>query len=156
MTTVVAKLFLAVKPHSAVFGQKDAQQALVIRKMVADLGFDVDVLVSPTVRDPDGLARSSRNAYLSAEERRQAPVLLHALQAGNTLITQGEQRTERVVEAIRSEIEKRPAAVTEYVEVVALDTLRSEPEIRFPALLAVAVRFGRSRLIDNRVATSPS
>lgn len=149
VTTVVAKLFGAVRPHAAVFGQKDAQQVEVIRRMTRDLDLGVEILRVPTVREPDGLALSSRNIYLSEAEREQAPVLYQALAAGKAKILEGERSTERVVDRIRSTIEEKPLARVDYVEVVSLETLKLEPEVRFPALLAVAVYFGQARLIDN-------
>ncbi len=154
VTTVVTKLFIAVKPHFAVFGQKDAQQAKVIERLAADLGFDVEVLVSPTIRESDGLARSSRNAYLSAEERRVAPLLYHALQAGAATVEVGERRGDRVVAAVREAL-KRVGDV-DYVEAVDLETLQPVSRIQAPTLLATAVRFGRARLIDNLILSPDS
>lgn len=149
VTTVLAKLFSAVRPHVAVFGQKDAQQVEVIRRMTRDLDLGVEIRRAPTVREPDGLALSSRNVYLTEAEREQAPVLFQALAAGKAKILGGERSTERVVDRIRSTIEGKPLARVDYVEVVPLETLKPETEVRFPALLAVAVYFGQARLIDN-------
>jgi pantoate--beta-alanine ligase len=149
VTTVVTKLFAAVKPHLAVFGQKDAQQAVVIRRMVRDLNLDVEVRVGPTMREADGLARSSRNVYLSPEERHEAPVLYQALQEAEALVKQGERRTPAVLEAMRRRIGSRPSAQIDYV--VAVDATELEPveELSGPVLFALAVRLGEARLIDN-------
>ncbi len=151
VTTVVCKLFAAVKPHVAVFGQKDAQQATVIRRMVRDLNLDVEVLVSPTVREADGLAMSSRNVYLSPEARREAPVLYQSLQEARTLVQQGERRAGVVVETMRRRIGQRPHAQIEYVAAVDAENLKPLGELSGEILLALAVRFGKARLIDNLV-----
>ena len=151
VTTVVCKLFAAVKPHVAVFGQKDAQQAVVIRRMVRDLNLDVEVLVSPTVREADGLAMSSRNAYLSPEAREEAPVLYLSLQEARALVEQGERRAGVVVEAMRRRIGRRPHAQIEYVAAVDAENLKPLEELSGEILLALAVRFGKARLIDNLV-----
>ncbi len=149
VTTVVTKLFAAVKPHVAVFGQKDAQQARVIRRMVRDLNLDVEIRVAPTVREADGLARSSRNVYLSPEERREAPVLYQALQEAKSLVAQGERRAAVVVEAMRQRIAARPHARIDYVSVVNAEDLRPVEALSGAVLFALAVRFGEARLIDN-------
>lgn len=149
VATIVTKLFASVRPHAAVFGQKDAQQVAVIRRMTEDLNLGVEILVSPTIREPDGLARSSRNVYLSKEERRQAPALFHALQQGAALAASGERKRSRLVEAMRREIGRAPAGEVDYVEAVDGDRLTPDEELAGRILLAVAVRFGRARLIDN-------
>ena len=151
VTTVVTKLFAAVKPHVAIFGQKDAQQAAVIRRMVQDLNLDVEVLVSPTIREADGLAKSSRNKYLSPEERQEASVLYQALQKAKRLVADGERRSEVVIGEMRELIERRPLAQIDYIE--AVDTAHLQPVEEFSGeiLLALAVQFGKARLIDNLV-----
>ncbi len=149
VTTIVTKLFAAVKPHVAVFGQKDAQQTIVIQRMVRDLNLDVEILMAPTVREADGLAMSSRNAYLSAEERREAPALYRALMVGQKMIGRGERRTQRVIEAMRDVIEPQRCAEIDYIEAVDAKNLTPVAELKDSILLAVAVRFGNARLIDN-------
>ena len=149
VTTIVTKLFAAVKPHVAIFGQKDAQQTIVIQRMVRDLNLDVEILMAPTVREADGLAMSSRNAYLSAEERREAPALYRALMVGQKMIAQGERRAQRVVEAMRDVIEPQRSAKIDYIEAVDAKNLAPVTELKDSILLAVAVRFGKARLIDN-------
>ena len=154
VATVVAKLFTACRPHAAVFGQKDAQQAMVIRRLSRDLNLGVEILVSPTIREADGLARSSRNVYLSEGERAAAPVLFHALQAGQRLALKGERRREHLISAMRAEIERSELADIDYVEAVSADRLRQDEDLNDSFLLAVAVRFGRARLIDNILVSS--
>lgn len=151
VTTVVCKLFLAVKPHVAVFGQKDAQQAIVIRKMVCDMNLDVEIMLSPIVRETDGLAMSSRNTYLSPEERLEAPVLFQSLQEAQMLVEQGERRTWVVVEAMRRRISQKSLAQIEYVAAVNNENLKPLEKLSGKVLLALAVRFGKARLIDNLV-----
>ncbi len=149
VATVVAKLFLAFTPDRAYFGQKDAQQAAVIRRMVRDLGFPLEVVVCPTVREPDGLALSSRNAYLDAEERRAATVLFRALCAARALYDGGERGGEALRGAMRAEIHSEPLAKEEYVSVADPGTLSELDRVEDGALLSLAVRIGRTRLIDN-------
>jgi pantoate--beta-alanine ligase len=150
VTTVVAKLFNAVKPHVAVFGAKDAQQAYVIRRMARDLDFDIDVVVAPTVREPDGLAMSSRNAYLSQEERTEALVLHRALQLGSQMAAQGERDARRVTAAMSQLIQGTSGRI-DYISIVDTMTLSEVSEIKGEVLIALAVFFGRTRLIDNVV-----
>ncbi len=158
VTTVVAKLFNACKPHVAVFGRKDAQQFVIIRRMVEELLFDVEIVGVPTVREPDGLALSSRNAYLSADERAQATVLYRAVEAARKRIQAGEQRGRAIVEAMRKELDRAPDARVQYAEVVDAATL--QPLDRIEAgqhvLVAVAVFFGETRLIDNAFVRASS
>jgi pantoate--beta-alanine ligase len=151
VATVVAKLFHIVKPHSAYFGQKDFQQCSVIRRMVRGLNLNVDVKVLPTVREPDGLAMSSRNSYLTTEERRAAAVLFKALAAGRDLFSAGAKDPDKLKNKMLAVIAVEPAIKAEYVEIVDPDTLRplSGKEDRMVAL--IAVRLGRTRLIDNMV-----
>ncbi len=147
--TVVSKLFNIVKPDRAYFGQKDAQQLCVIRKMVKDLNFDIEIVGCPIVREEDGLAKSSRNTYLSEEERQAALCLSRSLKKGRKMIEDGEHSTEKVIAAIRAEIESEKLAKIDYVEIVALDTLKPVSEINVPVLAAIAVYIGKTRLIDN-------
>ena len=151
VTTVVTKLFSAVKPHVAIFGQKDAQQVAVIGRMTRDLNLDVEVLVSPTVREVDGLAKSSRNVYLGPEERQEAAVLYQALQEAKRLVGEGERRADVVLSAMRALIGRRPHAQIDYLEAVDIDQLQPVEEFSGKILLALAVRFGKARLIDNLV-----
>ena len=151
VTTVVAKLLNSVAPDVAFFGQKDAQQAIVIRRMVRDLDFPVRIDVLPTVREPDGLAMSSRNAYLSADERRRAGALIRALRAAESVAASGETRPQVALDAARAELE-RAGIEPEYLE--ARDAEGLAPAESFngrPVLVAVAARIGRARLIDNLV-----
>jgi len=149
--TVVAKLFQIVAPHAAYFGEKDAQQLRIIRRMTRDLHFDTTIVGCPTVRAEDGLALSSRNAYLSPEERRAAPVLSRALLAAAARVRAGERDVTRLVEGARSMIAAEPLARVDYVEAVDDETLGPVEILDRPVLLAVAVFFGRARLIDNIV-----
>ena len=149
VATVVAKLFHIAQPDFAFFGQKDAAQVAVLRKMVRDLDFLVEIIVCPTVREPDGLAMSSRNRYLSAEERRQALALSRALQAAQTQAARGEHRAAALQETMRATLQKEPALRVDYVAVVDPDTLLPVDDVRAGALLAVAAYVGSTRLIDN-------
>jgi pantoate--beta-alanine ligase len=151
VTTVVAKLFHIVEPDLAFFGQKDAAQAAVIRKMVRDLNFNVEIVVCPIVREPDGLAMSSRNAYLSAEERKQATVLSRSLQRVQTLAANGERDAARLAVAGKQVMSEEPSVRLDYFEVVAPDTLDPVANISQGALVAVAAYVGPTRLIDNVV-----
>jgi pantoate--beta-alanine ligase len=149
VTTVVAKLFNAVGPDVAFFGQKDAQQAVVIRRMVSDLDFPVEIEVLPTVREPDGLAMSSRNAYLSPEERERAAALSRALRAAETVAASGEPRAATALEAARAELEQA-GIEPEYLEARDPDTLAAVESLNGrPVLIALAARVGSARLIDN-------
>jgi len=158
VTTVVAKLFHACQPDVAVFGQKDAQQLAILRRMTRALLFPVQIVGLATVRDADGLALSSRNRYLTADERAQAPVLHRALQRIEALVAAGERRTSALIEAGRSEIAAAPLARVQYVAVVDAATL-APVEALAPgqkALAALAVHFGTTRLIDNVSLTVPA
>jgi pantoate--beta-alanine ligase len=151
VTTVVAKLFNAVQPEVAFFGQKDGQQAIVISRMARDLDFPVEIAVMPTVREPDGLALSSRNAYLSADERERAAALSRALRVAERAVAEGETSTQAALEAARSELESA-GIDPEYLE--ARDAADLSPAQSFngrPVLVAVAARVGKARLIDNLV-----
>jgi len=149
VTTVVAKLFNAVGPDVAFFGQKDAQQAVVIRRMVRDLDFPVEVEVLPTVREPDGLAMSSRNAYLTPEERARAGALSRALRAAEAVAASGETSVAAALEAARDELE-HAGIEPEYVEARDPESLSAVDSLNGrPVLIAVAARVGAARLIDN-------
>ena len=147
--TVVSKLFNIVVPDSAYFGQKDAQQLCVIKKMVKDLNFGIEIVGCPIIREEDGLAKSSRNTYLSTEERQAALCLSRSLKLGKELIDGGEKDAEKVVEAIKAEINKEPLARIDYVEMVDLNNLEAIKEVKAPLLTAMAVYIGKTRLIDN-------
>ncbi|MGI8436852.1 MAG: pantoate--beta-alanine ligase [Chthoniobacterales bacterium] len=147
--TVVTKLFHLLGPEAAVFGEKDFQQLAIIRRMVRDLNFPVEIIGAPTVRESDGLALSSRNQYLSAEERAQAPVLRASLLAAAELVRCGEKSAERVTAMIRERIGIAAGARIDYVEAVDAETLQTQEMVDAQTLLAVAVFFGKTRLIDN-------
>ena len=153
VTTVVTKLFTAVKPHLAVFGQKDYQQATVIRRLVRDLNLDLRVEVAPTVRETDGLAMSSRNVLLSAEERQRASVLYEALTMGREQIEQGECDASQITAAMRAHIEHALDASIDYISIAHPDTLEEMAHITGPVVIALAVRLSNVRLIDNIIAT---
>lgn len=150
--TVVSKLFHIVAPDRAYFGQKDAQQLAVIRRMVRDLNFDLEIVGCPIVREADGLAKSSRNTYLSEEERRAAVVLHQGLLAGEQLVKAGETDASKIVGAITDVIGKEPLAKIDYVELVEWDSLKPVTSVRGEVLAAVAVYIGTTRLIDNFIA----
>lgn len=147
--TVVSKLFNIVTPDRAYFGQKDAQQLCVIKKMVKDLNFDIEIVGCPIIREKDGLAKSSRNTYLSGEERKAALCLSRALKIGRSMIEGGETDAKTVADAVRAEIEKEPLARVDYVETVDFDGLETLDTIKKPLLCAAAVYIGKTRLIDN-------
>ena len=147
--SVVAKLFNIVAPDSAYFGQKDAQQLAVIRRMVRDLNFDIRIVACPIIREEDGLAKSLRNTYLNAEERAAAVVLSRALNKGKALIESGEQSAAKVKDVIMEELCKEPLAKVDYVEVVDADSIEAIKELNGNVLVAIAVYIGKTRLIDN-------
>jgi len=149
--TVVAKLFGLVGPQVAVFGRKDFQQLVLIRRMVADLEIDVEILGAPVVREADGLAMSSRNAYLSPEERRQAVGLHRGLEAARKTHRRGERRAASLLEALRAEVERRPLLELQYAEIVDSGTLESVDPVPSGSIVAVAAFCGDTRLIDNAV-----
>ena len=151
VATVVTKLFAICEPDVAVFGQKDAQQAAVIRRLVEDLNLPIEIIVAPIVREADGLAMSSRNAYLTEEERRQAPALKAALDKAQKLCHGGERDAETLLESVRAVVGSAPLARLEYAELVDPSTLEPVSTVRGPALLALAAFFGRTRLIDNAI-----
>jgi len=149
VTTIVAKLFNMVKPHLAVFGQKDAQQAIVIKRMVKDLNFDIEIVVAPIVREPDGLAMSSRNSYLTPEQRAQAPILYQSLMKAKEMIEAGERNAELIKKHMQAMIRQQPAAVIDYIEIVDTTNLEPLAELHGEVLIALAVKVGKPRLIDN-------
>jgi pantoate--beta-alanine ligase len=151
VTTVVAKLFHIVQPDRAYFGQKDGQQVVLIRRMVEDLNFPVEIVTVPTVREPDGLAKSSRNVYLTDEERPHATVLYRALQWAKQEIEAGERSAQRIAEGMRSRISAEPLVRLDYAEVVSADTLEPLETLRGRVMLAVAAYVGKARLIDNEL-----
>jgi pantoate--beta-alanine ligase len=147
--TVLAKLFHLLAPDAAVFGEKDFQQLAIIRRMVRDLNFQIEIIGAPTVREADGLACSSRNRCLSAAERQQAPALHAALLEGARLSSEGERSAPAVVAAARRVIEKSPLARIDYLELVNAETLQPLDIVQPNSLIALAVFFGKTRLIDN-------
>lgn len=147
--TVVGKLFNIVAPDRAYFGQKDAQQLCVIKKMVKDLNFDIEIVGCPIIREEDGLAKSSRNTYLNKEERQAALCLSKSLREGKKLIENGETSTEKVVNRIKGIIESEPLARIDYVEIVDWNNLEAIDTVKTPLLCAMAVYIGKTRLIDN-------
>jgi pantoate--beta-alanine ligase len=149
VTTVVSKLFHLVRPQRAYFGQKDAQQVAVLSRMVRDLEFDLDLVVCPTIREPDGLAMSSRNTYLTPEQRAAAPGIFRALAEAVSRIRGGERRAAEIANLVTERIKALPEAVIDYVAVVESTTLADMERISGDALIAVAVKLGRTRLIDN-------
>jgi pantoate--beta-alanine ligase len=149
VATVVSKLFNIVEPTRAYFGQKDGQQALVIKKMAADLDMNLEVIVAPTVRESDGLAMSSRNVYLNPQERQAATVLFKALTLAQNLWEKGEKNAETIRHEMTSLINKEPLAKIEYVSIADAHTLEELSEVDRPALASLAVRIGKTRLIDN-------
>lgn len=151
VTTVVAKLFHAVGPDKAYFGQKDAQQAAVIRRMVQDLNFPLEIVVCPIVREPDGLALSSRNTYLSPEERRAATVLYRALSAAKSAYEAGDRDGEKLRRIMRDTLAGEPLARMQYVSCADYDTLQEVGKVTGKTLLSMAVFVGKTRLIDNFV-----
>ena len=152
--TVVLKLFNIVKPDRAYFGQKDAQQLAVIKRMVADLNEDVEIIGCPIIREADGLAKSSRNTYLSKNERAAALILSKSLDLGKKLIEQGETDAKKVIEAISNNIKTEPLARIDYVSAVDFNTIKPVDKIGKSVLIAIAVYIGKTRLIDNFITDS--
>ncbi len=153
VTTVVAKLFNITKPHIAIFGQKDAQQALIIKQMVRDLNFDIEIIVAPIVREPDGLAMSSRNVYLSDSERKDATVLYESLKLAEKLIENGERNPKNIILKMEELIKSKPTAKIDYIAIVEPETLEKVEILNEGKeyLIALAVRIGSTRLIDNTI-----
>lgn len=154
VATVVSKLFHIVGPDKAFFGQKDAAQVAVLRRMVRDLNFPVEMVVCPIVREPDGLAMSSRNRYLSAEDRRQALVLSRALRRVEARAAAGETNSEALIEAGLAAMAEEPEVGLDYFRVVNPETLEDVPDVTHGALVAVAAQVGPARLIDNLLLQS--
>jgi pantoate--beta-alanine ligase len=151
VTTVVAKLFNIVKPHVAIFGEKDYQQLVTIRQMTRDLNFDIEIIGMPTIREEDGLAMSSRNKYLSSEERKQALCLVSALNQVEKLFQGGEKNSKKLIARAAEIIRVQPAAAIDYVKACHPETIEDLEWIDDRALMALAVKIGKTRLIDNRV-----
>ncbi len=147
--TVVSKLFNIVTPDRAYFGKKDAQQLAVIRHMVDDLNMPLEIIGCPIIREEDGLAKSSRNTYLNADERKAALVLSQAIRLGSELVKNGETDASKVTDAMKAHIEAEPLAKIDYVKLVDAATMQQIPVIDRPALCAIAVYIGKTRLIDN-------
>jgi len=155
VATIVSVLLNIVRPDFAFFGQKDAQQALIIKRLVRDLAFDTEIIILPTVREDSGLAMSSRNLYLSAEEQQAAPVIHRALSKAKESFKDGERNGNRLAEMIKATIEAEPRARVDYVNVSDAETLEKIDKLDDrPILIAVAVYFGKTRLIDNTVLNS--
>jgi len=154
VATVVAKLFNIVQPHTAIFGQKDYQQYVIIKHMVKDLGFDIQVIGAPTVREPDGLALSSRNAYLNPSQRKSAPCLHRALNRAARMVAEGTLDTREIIDRASAFIEGHAGMQIDYIAIVDPETLEDVTRIDRPAQMALAVKIGKTRLIDNmRIAT---
>jgi pantoate--beta-alanine ligase len=151
VTTVVAKLFNIVQPTRAYFGQKDAQQAIVIKKMVADLNMNLEIVTLPTIREPDGLAMSSRNTYLNPEQRKAATVLYRSLKLAQEMWLQGESDAEKLRHEMTALIKKEPPAEIDYVSIADTETLEELDTVKPPTLVSMAVKIGKTRLIDNIV-----
>jgi pantoate--beta-alanine ligase len=156
VATVVTKLFNAVKPHVAVFGEKDFQQLAVIRRMTADLDLGIEIVGVPIVREADGLAMSSRNAYLSPAERSAARCLSQALAAARTAFARGARRADALLAPVRAVLTAEPLARIDYAELVDAESMRPVEQVDLPAVLALAVFIGRTRLIDNTVLAATS
>lgn len=151
VTTVVCKLFNIVKPHTAIFGEKDFQQLVVIKRMVTDLNLDVEIVGMPTYREADGLAMSSRNSYLTPPERTAALCISRALKGVAALFGQGERSAEKIVQAARNIISAEPLAGVDYITLCDTEDLKDLEQVDREAVLAVAVKIGKTRLIDNLV-----
>ncbi len=149
VATVVLKLFNIVRPHVAVFGEKDYQQLCVIRRMVKDLNLDIEIVGHPTVRETDGLAMSSRNQYLSPDERKRAALIYKFLLEAKNLFEHGERRAQRLIATVQNGLARDPRISVEYVSIRDLDTLKPLDTLDRPAVMALAVHIGKTRLIDN-------
>lgn len=147
--TVVNKLFNIVMPDRAYFGEKDAQQLAIIMRMVKDLNIDIEIVGCPIIRESDGLAKSSRNVYLTKEEREAAVVLSKAVALGKSMVEEGCKDAKQIVDAMKALIAAEPLADIDYVEMVDMDTMKSIQEVKGHVLCAMAVKFGKARLIDN-------
>jgi pantoate--beta-alanine ligase len=151
VATVVARLFNIVQPDRAYFGQKDAQQLIVVKNMVAELNMNLEVVAVPTVREPDGLAMSSRNTYLNPEERKAAAVLYQALTLAQRLWSEGEKDAKVIRRRMSELIQKQPLAHIDYISIADAETLDELDRVKPPALVSLAVKIGKTRLIDNVV-----
>ncbi len=151
VTTIVAKLFNGVQPQKAYFGQKDAQQVAVIRQMVQDLNFPIEIVICPISREPDGLAMSSRNVYLDTDQRKAATVLFRSLSAAKAAYEEGERDAEKLRQAMKSVLTAEPLAQMQYVSCADYDTLEELDVVKGKALLSMAVFIEKTRLIDNFV-----
>jgi len=149
VATICAKLFNIIQPTKAYFGQKDAQQVVVIKRMVIDLNMNLEIVVVPTIRENDGLAMSSRNTYLTSKERKAAPILFKALSLAKQLWQSGERDADKIRREMIVLIKKEPLAYIDYVSIADANTLEELKEIDRPAVVSLAVRMGRTRLIDN-------
>jgi pantoate--beta-alanine ligase len=151
VATVVAKLFNIVKPHAAVFGEKDYQQLVVIKRMVKDLDFDIEIIPGVLIRGEDGMAMSSRNAYLSPEERQMALVLYRSLMKGKDLFTSGERKASVLLRTVKESIESVDGVALQYVEIRDAETFQKIENVDKPSVMAVAATVGKTRLIDNMI-----
>ena len=151
VTTVVAKIFNILEPNRAYFGQKDAQQLAVIKKMVKDLNMNLEIVACPTVREPNGLAMSSRNVYLKPDERKAATVLYQSLKLARQLYSQGEKDTETIRRKMAELIKKQPLAAIDYISIADNETLEELKVVKPPALVSLVVKIGKPRLLDNVV-----
>lgn len=155
VATVVTKLFNIVKPHVAIFGKKDYQQLAVIRRMVKDLNLDIDIIGAETIREPDGLAMSSRNAYLTPDQRTPATSLFLALTKAKERVATGEKDAGRVIAAATEAISSHPGTAIDYITICDPDTLEDKKYIEQPVIMAIAVKVGQTRLIDNMCLMPP-
>jgi pantoate--beta-alanine ligase len=155
VATIVTKLFNIIQPDVAYFGQKDAQQAIIVQQMIRDLNIPLKLRVMPIIREPDGLAMSSRNRYLTAKQRRDATVLSEAISAAKTMVKQGMINSERITRAMRRIIQRKESCRIQYIEIVDLNELKPVKKIQGKALVALAAWIGKTRLIDNIILKSP-
>jgi pantoate--beta-alanine ligase len=151
VATIVTKLFNVIQPHVAVFGEKDFQQLKIIRQMVSDLNFEIKIVGVPIVREPDGLAMSSRNAYLKGEQRASALCLYNTLCQAQQIVASGETNTETILKEAKTNILSFADTAIDYVNICDPDTLENVDKIKQPVLMALAVKVGQTRLIDNRI-----
>jgi pantoate--beta-alanine ligase len=151
VATIVTKLFNIVKPHVAVFGQKDYQQLIVIRQMVRELDLDIEIVGAPTIREPDGLAMSSRNTYLTTDQRISALSLYQSMNKAQEAIEKGEQDATKIIDTTREFIQSRSDTEIDYISICDPDTLIDVKTIDKPVLMALAVKVGKARLIDNMI-----
>ncbi len=149
VTTIVSKLLNIVAPDIFYIGQKDGQQAIVLKKMVADLNIPVAVKICPTIREHDGLALSSRNRYLTVQQRNEAPILFQSLKKAKQMVLSGEDNVKKIIQQVQSQIEKNSSSKIEYIECVDADSLEPLIRIQKKIMIALAVQFGKTRLIDN-------